>query len=134
MANAVSIRLEGFESLEKRLKAMPARIERACYRKALRSTATKISRRLKAITKQGLTGDAKRAVRVKVRVRHGGAWASVDYKAKPAFYMRLYETGSKRQAARPFFASAIAGYEREVSAEFTEALKLAVERTEAIPA
>jgi HK97 gp10 family phage protein len=106
---------------------MPGKIERRVLRRALRSTANKIKRRVKPVTPRRL-GLAQRSVIVRVRVRGGGAYAVVRYRGKPSFYMRIYEKGSSRQRARPFFRRAIAGYEREVTQDFTTALRESVER------
>lgn len=122
MAAVLSIQLKGFEELAGRMRGFPAKVERSVFRKSLRSTGTKISRRLKSGTPR-VMGDAKRSVKVKVRVRRGGAYARIGYTKKPSMYMRIREHGSVRQPARPFFRQAVGSWEREASSEFLTALQ-----------
>jgi len=131
MASAgVSIKIEGMDRLQRRLSGMPKRIQNKCLRKALRSAANKGKARLKPPTPLRL-GAAQRALGVSVRVSGAQAFAKVRYKGKPGFYMRLYDQGSSRQPARPFFTAALTGYEREVQQDFSTALRDAVETAEA---
>lgn len=119
--------------LDRRLSALPKKIENACLRKALRSTSAKVAKRLKAGTPRGPTGEAVRRVKVQVRVRRGGAYATIKYKDRPALYMHLREYGGRggHQPARPFFLDAVRGYDRDVTSDFSRALKDAVESAEA---
>lgn len=132
---AVEIKLMGFRELERRLAVMPAKIERACFRKALRSTLTKGARRIRAGTPRSgeSRGVARGSVKVKVQVRRGSAWGTAGYTRQPKRYMRIYEAGSTRstrQPARHFFRQAVAGFERDAQAEFVAALQSAVEKNE----
>ena len=129
MVAALTIKLTGFKDLERRLERLPAKIERACFRKSLRATGTKIARKMKAGTPRYL-GSARRSVKVKVRVRRGGAYARIGYTGRPSMVMRMYEFGGRRgaQPARPFFADATAGYKELALTDFREQLKQAVEK------
>jgi HK97 gp10 family phage protein len=128
---AVEFRVTGLGSLERRLKAMPGKIERACLRKALRNSANKVARRLKAATPRGL-GAAQRSVGVRVRVNaRQGAYAVIKYRRRPAAYMGMRERGTRRQPARPFFRQAVSGWEQETIADLRAGLKAAVESAEA---
>jgi len=136
MASGLAVDIRGFKELDRRLAALPKRIENACFRKALRSSATKVAKRLKAGTPTlsvaattSRRGDARRSVKVRVRVRRGGAWATVKYTKRPAAYMGMYERGTRRQIARPFFGRAT-GDLNEVTADFKAALRSAVESAE----
>lgn len=128
---AISVTLVGFDALERRLEAMPLKIQDKLYRKALRSAAGKVAKRLKAGTPKD-TGMARRNVKTKISVKtkKGVAWARIQYKGKPSFYLRVYEHGalkSGRQPARPFFDRAIGNFEAEVSRDFANGLRQAVE-------
>jgi len=125
----ITVELEGVEQLTQRLEALPGKIRRRAMRKPLRATATKIARRLKSGTPR-LSGFGQRSVKIKVVSRDTKAWASVKYKGKPAFYLRLYESGSRRQPPRSFFASAVGDYIPDAQREFLDGLKAAVEREE----
>lgn len=127
------IRFEGFEDLQKRIEAMPAKIVASVFRKALRSAANKAATQLRKGTPK-LSGDARRAIKVKVKVRKGVAWARVYYKGKPSFYMRIYEFGavrSQRQFPNPYFDKATRRVRREAEENIAKALRRAVERAEA---
>ena len=129
----IVIRLEGIDELEQRLRAMPDKIVRSVFRKALRSTANKTKRRLKRGTPKR-TGEAGRSIKVKVRIGNSVAWARVQYKGKPAFYMRLYELGavnSGRQPARPFFNRAIGDWRKQAEDDLAKALERAVSKAAA---
>jgi HK97 gp10 family phage protein len=125
-APALSVKIIGLDKWERRLKGLPAKIENKCLRKALRVTANKAKARIKPATPT-LTGAARRSLKVSVRVGRGRALAKVAYKGKPSFYMRLYDQGSKRQRARPYYKAATAGLQAEMETEFLTALKEAVE-------
>lgn len=129
MVAAFTIQLTGFDRLERRLAALPAKIERSVFRKTLRATGTKIARRMKAGTPRD-TGAGKRSVKVRVRVRRGGAWARIGYTRKPAFYLRLRERGSVRQQPKPFFRQAVGPWLEETTRDFDKALERAVEKVE----
>jgi HK97 gp10 family phage protein len=129
MASGLSIQLVGFEALERRLSDMPGKIERKCYRTALRSIANKAKRRMQAGAPV-LSGIGKKSVKVKVRVRRGGAYAVVKPTQRPQLYLRLYDQGSKRQPARPWMESAIGDFRSEATGEFLTALKAAVENNQ----
>ncbi len=128
MAGAISVQLQGFDAAAVFARGLPPKIERAVFRKALRSLANKFARRIRAGTPRH-SGLAKRSVKVTVRIRESGnAWASVKYKDKPSFYMRVYEFGSVRQRARPFFEQALGPWLSEVNREFTIALNRELEK------
>lgn len=129
MASGVSIQLVGFEALERRLADMPGKIERKCYRTALRNTANKVKRDVQAGTVVR-SGAAKASVKVKVRVRRGGAYAVVKYTERPQMYMRILEQGGVRQPGRPFWDALTGHWRNETSAAFLDSLKAVVERQE----
>ena len=129
MAAAFAIQLIGFDKLERRLAALPAKIERSVFRKTLRATGTKIARRMKSGTPRDL-GAGRRSVKVKVKVRRGGAYARIGYTKKPSFYLRLRERGSRRQSAKPFFRQAVGPWQEEVIRDFSKALERALEKAE----
>lgn len=127
MASGFTVQLIGFEEWKERINALPSRVQKACFRKALRSTAAKAKRRIKAATPR-VSGATAGTVKVKVRVRGDTAYAVVKYTQRPAFTIRLREMGAPghHQIARPFFAGAIAGMESQVQTEFLDALELAL--------
>ena len=127
---ALTIQLHGFEQLEKRLSELPKKIENKCFRQALRETGNEVKKRIQAGTPEGGIGTARKSVKNKTRVRRGGAWAVIKHTQRPQLYMRIYEQGSRRQIARPFFSQAVGNFEADASRRFTEALKAAVERNE----
>ena len=129
MAAAFAIQLIGFDKLERRLAALPAKIERSVFRKTLRATGTKIARRVKSGTPRDM-GAGRRSVKVKVKVRRGGAYARIGYTKKPGFYLGLRERGSRRQTAKPFFDQAVGPWRNEATRDFGEALERAVEKVE----
>ncbi len=129
MAAAVSIQLIGFDKLNRRLSALRPKIERQVFRKTLRGTLTKIGRKMKAGTPK-LSGAGARSVKVKVRVRRGGAWGTVGPRGKPKFYLRLREFGSSRQTAKPFFRQSIGDWSGDAVRDFSASLKNAVEKAE----
>ncbi len=129
MAQPFTIQLVGFDRLERRLAALPAKIERSVFRKTLRATGTKIARKMKAGTPR-ITGSARRSVKVKVRVRRGGAYASIRYTKRPAAQMRWREHGTRRQPARPFFRQAVGDWTGPAVRDFSRNLKQAVEKAE----
>lgn len=131
MGTDFDIRLEGFEALDRRLSSLPARIERSVFRKSLRSTGTKLARKIKAGTPK-VTGSARKSVKVKVKVRRGGAYAVIGYTKRPKAQMRWLEMGTARQPARPFFEKIVGPWRAEASREFNEALTREVEKAEAI--
>jgi len=124
----LQIRFEGFEELQKRLEAMPDKIVASVFRKALRSAGNKARTHLKKGTPK-VTGDARRSLKVKVKVRKGVAWVRVYYKGRPAFYIRLREFGAMKrgQEARPFFEKATAKTIRDAEKNLADALRRAVE-------
>jgi HK97 gp10 family phage protein len=127
----VEFQLKGFDQLERRLKALPDKIERKVMRTALRSTANKVKRRLAAGTPRGDPKPLNAYQRVKVSVKSTQkvATARISYKGRgTAHIMRIYERGSRRQPSRPFFQAAIAGYEQEAMQELRQALADAVEK------
>ena len=129
--NFLQIRFEGFEDLQKRIEAMAPKIVASVFRKALRSAGNKAATRLRKGTPK-FSGDARRAIKVKVKVRRGVAWARVSYKGRPAFYIRLREFGAmgRSQPSRPFFAAATRRTLRDAEEEIGKALRRAVERAE----
>ncbi|HZP94291.1 MAG TPA: HK97-gp10 family putative phage morphogenesis protein [Burkholderiales bacterium] len=129
----IEVQLEGIDRLQRRLDALPGKLQRRAMRRPLRATATKIARRLKPATPRR-TGRAQRAVKVTVRSTARSAWAKVSYKGRPGFYLRIYEFGDRRQRPNPFFAQAIGEYIPEAKREFIDGLKAAVEREEDAPA
>lgn len=145
-SGAVSFKLVGFSALERRLKAMPKRIENACFRKALRTAVTKLAKKMRAGTPVGATGRAKKSVKVKVRVRGKRAYAQAKYTRLgwtgefhgtkgtkdpgPPLYMRIYDQGGSRQPARPYMAAALGNWRAESQADFLQALRAAVEKNE----
>jgi len=129
MATGLTIQIQGFDALQRRLSDMPTKIENKCYRQALRATANVAKGRIKPAT-PFRSGEARRLLKVKTRVRRGRAWATVRYTRRPSFYMRIFEHGSSRQPARPFFMAALGNFEAEANGLFLAALKAAVERNE----
>lgn len=156
-AEELSFKLVGFKELERRLKDMPRKIENQCLRKALRTAATKVAKKMRAGTPVGATGRAKKSVKVKVKVsgaasfsgpkysgsRGARAYALVKYTRLgwtggfsgtrdpgPPLYMRIYEQGGSRQAARPYMSAALGNWRAESNADFITALRLAVEKNE----
>lgn len=139
MASAVEVKIEGLTALQKRLDALPGKVQRRAIRKPLRATAKKIKERLVRGTPRrsapmhasavGLK-HAYQTVKINVRVTQRTAYARVRYKGRAELYMRLYEFGGKRQPARSFFRGALGGFEGEASRDFIEGLKAAVEREE----
>lgn len=127
MASALRVDVRGIRELERRLDAVPPRIQNKVLRSALRKTTTRLKRELRRATVRD-SGEARRQIKTKVRVGKRGAWGRVGYVAKPAFYMRLREVGSVRQPARPFFEQAVRGWEDMARDEFAQRLKEAVER------
>lgn len=136
MAGGIEIRLDGIEKLQKRLDALPGKIQRRAIRKPLRATATKIARRLAAGTPRGDPKPLNAYQRVKIIVRSTDkeAWAKVRYKGRTGQLMRFYERGvnSRRhhQPARPFFVQAVGNWQEQAKAAFAESLRAAVEREE----
>ena len=130
--NLLQIRFEGFEDLQKRIEAMPSKIVASVFRKALRSAGNKARTQLRKGTPK-LSGDARRSLKTKVKVRKGVAWVRVQYKGRPAFYIRLREFGAlktRNQPARPFFKKATAKTIRDAEKNLAKALRRAVERAE----
>lgn len=129
----IRLELQGFEQFRRRLSALPPKIERRVFRKALRRISTKIARRMRSGTPRGPTGMGRKSVKVKVRVRsgrNGGAYVRIGYTKKPAFYLRLREVGSKRQPARPFFDAAISGWEPLALKDIGDALDASLRKEE----
>ena len=131
-AEELNFKLVGFKELEARLKAMPRKIENKCFRAALRKAATKVAKKLRAGTPVGATGRAKKSVKVKVKVRRGGAYARIGYTKRPAAYIAMGDRGTRHQPPRTFFKAATAGWERDANRDFSDALKQAVETAEGI--
>ena len=123
--------MDGIEKLQKRLDALPGKIQRRAIRKPLRATATKIARTLKAGTPRR-SGLGKKSVKITVRVKPTSAWARVKYKGRPAGYLHVYEFGSTKhkQPARPFFERAVGNWQTEAKSAFADSLRAAVEREE----
>lgn len=129
---AVDIQLRGFDQLERRLRALPDKIERGVMRKTLRASANKVRRRLAAGTPV-FSGAAKRSVKVKkVRSSNNVAYAVIGYSRRSLLTTRMRERGGRqgKQPARPFFEAAVSGFQDEVMADFRESLKAAVEKAE----
>ena len=131
MASPFTIQLVGFDALDRRLKALRPKIERQVFRKTLRGMITKIARKMKAGTPR-ITGSARRSVKGKVRVRRGGAYASIRYTKRPAAQMRWREHGTRRQPARPFFRQSVGSWSDEAVRDFSKNLKQAVEKAEVV--
>ena len=133
MAAAIEIRLDGIEKLQRRLDALPGKIQRRAIRKPLRATATKVGRSLRSGTPRR-TGAGKKAVKITVRVKPKSAWARVKYRGRPAGYLHVYQFGATarrhHQAARPFFVQAVGNWQTDAKAPFAASLKAAVEREE----
>ena len=126
----IDVQLRGADALQRRIDALPAKIERSVFRKALRSTGNKIARRLRAGTPRGETGLSKRMVKVKVKSTNTEAFARIAYRGRRAAIMGMYERGTVRQIARPFFDQATSGWEREARRDFEVALERAVSGAE----
>ena len=125
----LQIRFEGFEDLQKRIEAMAPKIIASVFRKALRSAGNKARTQLRKGTPK-LSGDARRSLKVKVKVRKGVGWVRVQYKGRPSFYIRLREFGAagRGQPSRPFFEKATAKTIRDAEKNIAKALRRAVER------
>lgn len=126
----LEFRFEGFDKLEKRLNALAPKILRSVFRKALRSAANKARTQVRKGTPK-LSGEARRSLKVKVKVRKGVAWARVYYKGRPSFVMRVYEFGRVRtqdQFPRPFYRKATRGIVKKTEERLATALVRAVER------
>lgn len=134
MAGAVQIQLRGWKELDRRLKGLPAKIERGVFRKALRSTGKKIARAMKKGTPAGPPRmgqrHAKATIKVKVRVRRGGAYARIGYTGRQSMTIRMLERGGRggAQPARPFFDRAIGRWRENAEDDFTKALRREVEK------
>lgn len=127
MPGAFVIKVDSRE-VDRLLKGLPPKIQRAVLRKQLRASANKVARRLKAGTPVGETGRGRKAAKVKqVRSTNTQAFARIGYKGRPAAYLGMRQRGTRRQPARPFFEEAVRGWESEVKRDFSESLKQAVE-------
>ncbi len=126
MAAATSIRVRGLDALDRKLASFEPKIQNKVLRKALRVTGNKQKKRLKAGTPR-LTGFSVRQVRLSVRVSSRQASAKLKYKGRAGAWMRMRDTGTKRQPPRPFFDRALAGWEGQVTKDFQDALRQVVE-------
>src|SRR3972149_2314075 len=133
-AEELKLHLQGFDELERRLKALPRKIENKCLRKALSTAGRRVAKKLRAGTPVGATGRAQKSVKMKGRGRGAdtfsepgfppppppaAAYALVKYTRLgwsghagkkdpgPPLYMRIFEQGSSRQPARPYLAAAL---------------------------
>lgn len=133
MTSAVSVKLVGFQALDNRLSDLPDKIERKVFRDSLRATGKKIARRLKDATVK-VSGDARRSVKVKVKVRQGGAFARVGYTKRQKMQMRVRDQGAPAhgQPARPFFIDAVSPWEVDAIDAFADSLEKAVEKQEGL--
>lgn len=127
MAAAVTFQVRGLDALQRRLDAIPPRIQNKVYRAALRKAVRSLARQLKADTPR-TSGATRRSIKQKVRASKRGAWGRVGYTTRSAFTIRIYEYGSRRQPARPFFRQAAEGYRDEAMDTLGAALQDAVER------
>ena len=105
---------------------MTPKIQNKVLRKALRVSGNKQKKRLKAGTPR-LTGFSARQVRLSVRVSKLQASAKLKYKGRARAWMRMRDTGTKRQPPRPFFKQALMGWEGQVTKDFESALREAVD-------
>ncbi len=127
MAVASTIRVKGLDSLERRIASWPPKLQNKVIRKTLRVTGNKQKKRLKAGTPRR-TGFSARQVKLRVTVSsRRGASAKLGYKGRTAATARMRDSGTVRQPARPFFDRALAGWERQVERDFSEALRQVVE-------
>ena len=126
MVVATTIRVKGFGALERKLAAMPRKIQNKVLRKTLRLTGNKQKVRLKAGTPRR-TGFSARQVRLNVRVSSRRASAKLRYKGRVGVQMRWRDQGTVRQPARPFFDQALAGWPGQVTRDFQIALRQVVE-------
>lgn len=131
-APLLQVRFEGFDDLRQRIEALPDRIAAQVFRKALRSAGNKAATQLRKGTPK-VSGDARKAIKVKVNAKRGTAWVRVYYKGRPHFYLRLREglLKTSRQPARPFFAAATRRTLKRAENDIATALRRAVERAEA---
>ncbi len=126
VAVGTSIRVRGLPELNRRLASFEPKIQNKVLRKALRATGNKQKKRLKAGTPKR-TGFSVRQVRLSVRVSSRQASAKLKYKGRAGAWMRMRDTGTKRQPPRPFFDRALEGWEGQVTHDFEEALRQVVE-------
>ena len=122
----VATRVRGLDGLNRRLAAMPMKIQNKVIRRTLRITGNKQKVRLKVGTPRR-TGFSARQVRLTVQVSSRRAFAKIRYKGRAGVWMRMRDTGTKRQPARPFFDRALAGWPGQVTRDFQIALRQVVE-------
>lgn len=117
----------GLPALKRRLVALPGRIERDGMEEPLKRTTGNAAARLRPATPVR-SGRARRDIRVIVKSTKGvGAYGVVSYRgARSRRAMRIYERGSRRQKARPFFGRASSGVAREATDAVAAGLRKAV--------
>ena len=74
---------------------------------------------------------AKKTIKVKVRVRRGGAYARIGYTGRASMWIRIRETGMRsgaNQPPRPFFDRAVGRWREDAEADFTRAMKREVDK------
>jgi HK97 gp10 family phage protein len=121
-----TIRVRGLDAVNRRIASWPPKIQNKVLRKALRLAGNKQKKRLKAGTPRQ-TGFSARQVRLKVQVSSKRATAKLGYKGRASAWMRMRDSGTVRQPARPYFDRALAGWEGQVERDFSEALRQVVE-------
>lgn len=124
--------LLGFDELRAAIKELPDAMEKRVYDNATRTTARKFQAELKAAVPRGQEpsdasrkyGPAWRNIRIRRWRNTKGGIVGYSVDRGRAFWLDLYERGTSRQPARPFFRPLLDNFSTRFQAIMGSALLL----------
>lgn len=131
MADTMTVKIEGLDVLDRRLKELGNKGAGKVLKKALRAAAKPVKKEAQARVAVD-EGELKKAIFTSVTVTNKwGATARVGYK-KHAFWGLFIEKGTSKMPARPFLRPALDTKGKEAVDIFADKLRVEIDKVTAV--